>query len=97
MTFAETLDELINTTIPIALNMIPMRNINQISKNDRLFYELRFKKNMMDIDIVGNWVSSGRFKEVINIENWIKHDERNADIAYLEHHNFMLIKEIELL
>jgi hypothetical protein len=78
---------------PILPNMIPMRDIRQISDGDRLFYELGHKKRMMDMSYVDNWVSEGRFKEIENVKEFIETDKFLSEIEYLEHHNFMLIKK----
>jgi len=73
-------------------NMIPMRDIKQISDGDRLFYELGHKIRK-DIGYNNNWISEGRFKEIKNIKEFIEGDKLLLDIEYLEHHNFMLIKK----
>ena len=78
---------------PILPNMIPMRDIKQISDGDRLFYELGHKKRMMDMSYIDNWVSEGRFKEIENIKEFVETDKLLSEIEYLDHHNFMLIKK----
>jgi hypothetical protein len=72
-------------------NMVPMRDISQISDGDRLFYELGHKKYMLG-GYGDNWVREGRFKEIENIKEMLENDEYLSDINYLEHHNFMIIK-----
>jgi hypothetical protein len=72
--------------------MIPMRDINQISNGDRLFYELGYKERLLDASYDNNWISEGKFKEIGNVKEFIENDKRLTDIEYLEHHNFMLIK-----
>jgi hypothetical protein len=78
-------------TTPIQPTMIPLRDINIISEGDRLFYELGHKK-----DIKGgygdNWVRQGKFKEIENVKDFLKGDKFLINIEYLEHHNFMIIK-----
>ncbi len=73
-------------------NMVPLRDIKDISDGDRLFYELGHKKRVNDMSFKDNWVREGRFKEIENIKNIIEHDELLSNIEYLEHHNFMIIK-----
>ena len=77
---------------PILPNMIPMRDIKQISDGDRLFYELGHK-----IELYGgygnNWIREGRFMEVEKVEEFIKMEKRLSEVGFLEHHNFMLIKK----
>lgn len=74
-------------------NMIPMIDIKQISKGDRLFYELGHKINWK-LDYYGdNWVREGRFKEIDNVDDFIKNDKLLTKLEYLKHHNFMIIKK----
>ncbi len=82
-----------NKIIPFLPNMIPMRDIKQISDGDRLFRELGYKKRMMDLSYVDNWIREGRFMEIENVKEYIENDKQLSDIEYLEHHNFMLIKK----
>ena len=77
--------------IPIQSNMIPMRDISTISKGDRLFYELGYKKNVK-LAFGDNWIGEGKFKEILDIDKYVKSDTHLTDLEYLEHHNFMLIK-----
>ena len=78
---------------PILPNMIPMRDIKQISDGDRLFYELGHKIRMMDMSYENNWVREGRFKEIDNVDEFLEGDKFLSELEYLEHHNFMLIKK----
>ena len=78
---------------PILPNMIPMRDIKQISDGDRLFYELGHKIRMMDMSYEDNWVRKGRFKEISDVKKFIETDKLLSELEYLEHHNFMLIKK----
>jgi len=80
---------MITTILP---NMIPMRDIKQISDDDRLFYELGHKKRDLDMSYVDNWISEGKFKEIENVKEFIKEDKLLSNLEYLKHHNFMLIK-----
>ena len=77
---------------PILPNMIPMRDIKQISDGDRMFYELGHKKNIYG-GYGDNWIRQGRFKEIENVKDFIENDKLLSEIEYLEHHNFMLIKK----
>jgi hypothetical protein len=77
---------------PILPSMIPMRDINQISDRDRLFYELGHKINSENPYYENNWIREGRFKEIQNIKEFLEGDKLLNDVKYLEHHNFMLIK-----
>lgn len=77
---------------PILPNMIPMRDIKQISDGDRLFYELGHKIRM-DMGYENNWVREGRFKEIDNVDEFLEGDKFLSELEYLEHHNFMLIKK----
>ena len=74
-------------------NMIPMRDIKQISDGDRLFYELGRKKSINNMSYENNWIREGRFQEVEDIKNMLENDKYMTDIEYLEHHNFMIIKK----
>jgi len=76
---------------PLLPNMVPMRDVKQISEGDRLFYELGYKIRY-DMSY-NNWVREGRFKEIENVEEFIQVDKLLSEIEYLEHHNFMLIKK----
>lgn len=78
--------------INIQPNMIPMKDINQISDGDRLFYELGHKRNMM-LGYGANWIREGRFKEIENIKDFLEGDKLLSNLEYLEHHNFMIIKK----
>jgi hypothetical protein len=75
-------------------NMIPMRDINQVSDGDRLFYELGHKIRMMDVSYENNWIREGKFKEIDNVRYFIENDKYLSESEYLEHHNFMIIKKI---
>ena len=77
---------------PLLPNMVPMRDVKQISEGDRLFYELGHKITY-DMSYNNNWVREGRFKEIENVEEFIQGDKLLSEIEYLEHHNFMLIKK----
>ena len=83
---------------PILPNMIPMRDIKQISEGDRLFYELGHKIRIMDFSYENNWVREGKFKEIKNIKEFIESDSDKllSNLEYLEHHNFMIIKKINM-
>lgn len=74
-------------------NMIPMRDINNISEGDRLFYELGYKKDINNPNYGDNWLRKGQFKEVEDVKDMLDIDKLLSDLAYLEHHNFMLIKK----
>lgn len=73
-------------------NMIPMRDIKQISDGDKLFYELGRK-----LDSEGgygdNWIKTGKFQEIEDVKNFLLNDRSLSQLDYLEHHNFMLIKK----
>lgn len=79
--------------IPIQPNMIPMRDIKQISDGDRLFYEIVFKINPKE-GYGDNLRRTGRFKEILNIKDMLANDQYINIFEYQEHHNFMLIKQI---
>jgi len=79
-------------TTPILPNMIPMRDIKQISEGDRLFYELGYKIDWTMPYDNNNWVRKGIFKEIEDVKKFVDGDKQLSDIEYLEHHNFMLIK-----
>ena len=50
----DVIDLLNNMITPILPNMIPMRDITQISEGDKLFYELGYKKILwVDMEIIG--------------------------------------------
>jgi hypothetical protein len=74
-------------------NMILMRDINQISDGDKLFYELGYKINANNLSFENNWIREGKFKEIENVKEFIEGDKFLSNLEYLEHHNFMLIKK----
>lgn len=78
---------------PILPNMIPMRDINQISDGDKLFYELGHKIDINNMSYENNWIREGRFKEIPDVKDFINNDKQSRNTEYLEHHNFMLIKK----
>lgn len=80
-------------TTPLLPNMVPMRDVKQISEGDRLFYELGYKIRVNDMSYNNKWIREGRFKEIENVKEFIQVDKLLSEIEYLEHHNFMLIKK----
>ena len=74
-------------------NMILMRDINQISDGDKLFYEMGYKINVKNLSYENNWIREGKFKEIENVKEFIEGDKFLSNLEYLEHHNFMLIKK----
>ena len=74
-------------------NMIPMRDIKNVSDGDRLFYERGYKKSMDKPNNSDNWIRTGQFIEVGDVKGMIRDDKFLSDLEYLEHHNFMLIKK----
>lgn len=81
-----------NKYIPKLPNMIPMRDISDIEQGDRLFYEFGYKFNMMG-GYDDNWIRTGQFIEINDIDDLLKNDKSILNIDYLVHHNFMLIKK----
>lgn len=79
-------------TIRISPDMVPMRDISMISEGDRVFYEIGEKININKPNSKWNWIPSGQFKEIIDVKDFLAHDNRLSDPEYLDHHNFMLIK-----
>jgi len=71
--------------------MIPLRDIKQISDGDRLFYELGHKRDMKG-GYGDNWIREGRFKEIENVKDFLEGYQLLSNLEYLEHHNFMIIK-----
>jgi len=84
------MSNLITSILP---NMVPMRDIKEISDGDKLFYQLGYKKRPHDLSYIDNWVRENRFKEIKNVKEFIETDKLLSEIEYLEHHNFMLIKK----
>ena len=76
---------------PILPNMTPVIDMGQVSDGDRLFYELGFKLKI-NLGIKNNWIRTGIFKEIDNPKEYIKSDDRITNLEFLEHHNFMVIK-----
>lgn len=74
-------------------DMIPMRDIKQISEGDRLFYELGHKKNPDNMTYKNNWIREREFQEIENVKEFLEGDNLLENVEYLEHHNFMLIKK----
>lgn len=76
--------------------MIPMRDVAQIGEGDKVYFEMGYH----DIPYIGltktpseyPWIATGQFQEINNIEDWLENDKFITDPEYLEHHNFMLIK-----
>jgi len=81
---------MITTILP---NMIPMRDIKLISDGDRVFYELGYKINSNKIEYENNWIRTGKFKEILELRDWMENDIFLNELDYLEHHNFMIIKK----
>jgi len=77
--------------ISIRPDMKPMRDKSLLKDGIRLFYEIGFKRNS-DLGIIGgNWIRTGKFKEVTNWKEVLKREPLFDNIEYLEHHNFMII------
>ena len=74
-----------NKLIRIHPDMIVVEDIEQVSPNDRLFFEVG---NWVD----GVWTGTGMFSEIDDVEYYIKEDKNLKDKEYLKHHNFMVIK-----
>ena len=81
-----------NLPIPLRPDMVPMRDIEQISEGDRLFYEIGYKYNP-NVGYGQNWNTTGRFKEIENVKDFLEGDKLLCNFDYLEHHNFMIIKK----
>jgi len=62
-------------------SMIKIKNIKEVGKGDRLFYELGFYFG-------GNWIKTGKFKEIMNTKEYIKGDKLLVKKEYLLHHNY---------
>ena len=77
----------------ILKNMVKLQNVNQISEGDRLFYELGYKINSKVDSYENNWIKSGQFKEIDNVQEYILKDKMLLNKEYIEHHNFMIIKK----
>ncbi len=72
--------------------MEPFRDITQYEPGDRLFYELGFKINAKLPNHKDNWIRTGQFKEILDVQSLILMDNMLSDPLYLEHHNFKIIK-----
>jgi len=78
-------------------NFKKVNNVSDITKNHRLFYELGFNKTIRKWrDKDGNictdsvFIRTGKFKEIENIDLFIKTDKRLSDKEFIEHHNFVI-------
>lgn len=73
--------------------MIPLRNVSEVVAGYRLFFELGYYVG----EIGSNWVRTGVFQEINNVQEYIKNDKL-MDVNYiyhydyLKHHNYMIIK-----
>lgn len=79
-------------TCGILPNMIPMRDIKQISDGDRLFFEKGYKRNINYGIHDGNWVRTGEFLEIKDIKKFLTYTNVHT-MEEMIHHNFMLIKK----
>ena len=75
-----------------------INSLNEITKNSRLFYELgnyivlgKREDSKGNIYEDKRWLRSGIFKEINNVENFIKTDKRMSEKEFIEHHNFVII------
>ena len=72
---------------------------NQITKNVRLFYELGHYKVLERTldgngDIIENkkWITENIFKEIDDVDEFLKTGTRLDDPEFLEHHNFVIVE-----
>jgi hypothetical protein len=60
-------------------NMIPMRDIKEVSDGDRVFFELGFKFDFTK-GYGDNWIRRGVFEEIEDIKDWLEVDTFLTDI-----------------
>lgn len=72
--------------------MAPMRDITQISGDDRLFYELGYKLDP-EKGYGDNWILKNTFEEILDVNFMLENDKLLSNIEYLKHHNFMILKK----
>lgn len=84
----------------VTLEAEKINSVADIKDGDRLFYELNFNKNERQYEGAdGHTISANKplknviFKEIEDVENFIKEDKRLSDPAYITHHNFVLVKQ----
>lgn len=71
-------------------DVITLKDINQITKDTKLYYELGYKIDArLGVDN-GNWVRTGYFKEIENPLNFCSEDTHMLRPEYLKHHNFKI-------
>ncbi len=75
-----------------------VKSLKDITNKSRLFYELGHYKTLKKYkDKNGNivedkkWIREGIFKEIDNVKDFIKTDERLKEKEYIKHHNFVII------
>ena len=71
-------------------DVITLKDINQITKDTKLYYELGYKIDArLGVDN-GNWVRTGYFKEIEKPLDFCRQDEAMLRPDYLKHHNFKI-------
>jgi hypothetical protein len=74
---------------PILPTMRKVNDISEVSYDDLLFYELGHYSNLYSNRV---WIREGQFQQIENVEEFIKKDKRLLEKEFLDHHNFMVIK-----
>lgn len=74
----------INVIQQVKLNAEKINSLSDIKKHHRLFYELGHYEGK-------KWIREGVFKEIYDVENFIKIDKRMSKKEFIEHHNFVIL------
>lgn len=71
------------------LNVQKLNKRSEITEKTKLYYELGYKRNIeLGVD-GGNWIRTGKFKEITDTVKFREGDDRLEDPKYIAHHNFV--------
>lgn len=71
------------------LNVKKLSKREEITEKTKLYYELGYKRNVnLGVD-GGNWVRTGKYKEITDPVEFRDEDDRLDDPKYIAHHNFV--------
>ena len=79
-------------------NVEKVNSRNDVNKEDRLFYELGHKINPNLPNSPQNWIRTGIFKEVYDVENFLSYTPNDLDDDIIRnHHNFHVLKDNKIM
>jgi len=83
--------------LPIKIKASPLTKASDLKSGDRLFYELGYYKWYHEELGWQDWTPIGKFKEIDNPLEYFKEEDRLMEEGFIEHHNFMIVKEEDLV